>query len=175
MAQRIIRTLGDPTLREKCKFVSTITPAILKLLDDMVDTLYASDNRAGLAAPQIGIAKRINVMDYDNSGLIEFINPEIVERSGELSTWEGCLSIPGFYGQVKRSRYVKVRSLNRAGEEVFYEGEGKLAVCMQHEIDHLDGVLFIDHVEPSQFFTERDGRPADLFHLLSLSRKNTIL
>lgn len=169
MAERSIRKLDDPILRVKCKPISTVTSAILKLLNDMVDTIYGSDNRAGLAAPQIGIAKRINVLDYDNSGLIEFINPEIVECSGEQYSWEACLSIPGFYGKVKRAQYVKIGSLNRAGEEVFYEAKGKLAMCMQHEIDHLDGILYIDHVEPGQLFSEQDNKPVDLLEMLRLS------
>lgn len=171
MAERIIRTLGDPVLREPCKPIQSITPAIEKLLDDMVATLYGGDNRAGLAAPQIGVPKRISVMDYDNSGLIELINPEIVEKSGEQAGWEACLSIPGMYGKVQRAEYVKVKSLNRKGEEVFYEGEGKLAVCMQHEIDHLDGVLFIDHVQPGQLFRDSDNKAIDVLEAIRFSRR----
>lgn len=102
LAERIIRKLGDPMLREKCKPVLALTPALLNLLDDMVTTLYGSENRAGLAAPQIGVPKRMSVMDYENSGLIELINPDITERSGEQYAWEACLSIPGIYGRVKR-------------------------------------------------------------------------
>ncbi|QSO52076.1 peptide deformylase [Alicyclobacillus curvatus] len=173
MAQRFIRTLGDPILRVECKTIPAFTAGIVKLLDDMIETLYASDGRAGLAAPQVGVAKRVNVLDYDNSGLVELINPEIVATSGEQYTWEGCLSIPGYYGKVKRAQYVKVRSLNRAGEEVFYEGEGKLAVCMQHEIDHLDGILYIDHVEPGQLFREWDNKPVDVMAMIGLSRSRS--
>jgi peptide deformylase len=174
LAERIIRKLGDPVLREECKPILELTPAIHKLLDDMVYTLHATENRAGLAAPQVGVPKRISVMDYEGSGLIEFINPEIIEQSGEQFAWEACLSIPGLYGIVKRAQFVKIKSLNRAGEEVFYEGEGKLAVCMQHEIDHLDGILFIDHVEPGQLFKDDDNQPADLLEVIRLSRSGTM-
>jgi peptide deformylase len=148
-----------------------VTPAVLKILNDMADTLYAA-NGAGLAAPQIGIGKQISVIDYHNSGLIEFINPEIVDRRGEQEGWEACLSIPGFYGRVRRSEYVKVRSLNRTGEEVFYEGEGPLAVAIQHEIDHLHGILYIDSVNPGQLFSEKDNQAVDVVNMIQLSRKN---
>lgn len=170
MAQRIIRQLGDPVLRVACHAVGQMTPAVLRLLDDLVETLYGGENRAGLAAPQVGVAKQITVMDYDGSGLIELINPEIVERTGEQVGYEACLSIPGMYGKVKRSQYVKVKSLTRQGEEVFYEGEGKLAVCMQHEIDHLHGILFIDHVEPGHLYRDGTGESLDVFEVIRTSR-----
>ncbi|UFJ40751.1 peptide deformylase [Brevibacillus humidisoli] len=173
MAERSIRKIGDPVLRAVCKPVPKITPNVLKLLDDMGETLYATPNRAGLAAPQVGIAKRIVVMDC-GEGLIELINPEIVKTAGEQTGPEACLSIPGVYGYVKRARYVKVKTLTRSGDEVFYEGEDDLAVCMQHEIDHLNGVLYIDHVQQGQLFHEQSNKPLNVLEMINLSRRNTM-
>lgn len=174
MAERIIRMVGDPVLREVCKPVPGITPNVLKLLDDLVETLYAAPNRAGLAAPQVGVAKRIAVMDTGD-GLVELINPEIVEQSGEQFGPEACLSMPGMIGTVKRADYVKVKTLTRSGEEIFVEGEGHLARCMQHEIDHLNGVLFIDHVAPGHLFNEHSHERLDVYELIRISRQNVKL
>lgn len=170
MAERMIRKIGDPVLREPCQPVREVTPNITRLLDDLAKTIYGGDNRAGLAAPQVGIAKRIAVLDYVGSGLVELINPVIVERSGKQSGHESCLSIPGAYGLVKRSQYVKVMTWNRQGKEVFVEGTGDLAICLQHEIDHLDGVLYIDHVKPGELYSEHDDKPLDVFQMIRLSR-----
>lgn len=142
MALREIRTDGDEILRKKCKVVNEITPAILTLLDDMAETMYEAEG-VGLAAPQVGILKRIVVIDVGN-GIIELINPEIIEVEGEQIGPEGCLSIPGVVGEVTRPLKVKVKTLNRKGEEVILEGEGLLARAFSHETDHLNGILFTD-------------------------------
>lgn len=169
MAERQIIPIGDPVLRKRCRPVAAVTPNVDKLLDDLAETIYAGDNRAGLAAPQVGVPKRIAVLDC-GTGLIELINPEIVERRGEQTGPEACLSIPGLYGYVKRAKYVKVKTLNRAGEETYLEGEDHVAVCLQHEIDHLDGVLYIDHVKQGELFSEATDKPVDLLRVLQLSR-----
>ncbi|GAA3409577.1 peptide deformylase [Paenibacillus hodogayensis] len=169
MAEKMIRKIGDPVLRTVCKPVPAITPNIVKLLNDLAETIHSGENRAGLAAPQVGIPKRIAVIDY-GTGLIELINPVIVERAGEQSGFEACLSIPGVYGTVKRAKYVKVKTWNRAGKETYVEGEDHVAVCMQHEIDHLDGILYIDHVKKGQLYNEHNDKPLDVLKLIRLSR-----
>ncbi|HHW66765.1 MAG: peptide deformylase [Epulopiscium sp.] len=144
MALRQIRKDGDEILRKKSKEVKEITPSILTLLDDMAETMYHAEG-VGLAAPQVGVLKRIVVIDIGD-GIIELINPEIIEEEGEQIGAEGCLSIPGLSGEVKRPQRVKVKALNRHGEEIILEGEGLLSVAFCHEIDHLNGVLFTDKV-----------------------------
>lgn len=133
---------GDPILREKAKKVPKITANILKLLDNMRDTMYASKG-VGLAAPQIGISKRVIVVDI-GEGLVEIINPEIIESNGIETDVEGCLSVPGLYGEVSRASQVVVKGINRGGQEVQHQAKGFLARAFQHEIDHLEGRLFID-------------------------------
>lgn len=145
MAIRTIRTYGDTILRKKCRPVEQIDDRIKTLLADMVETLYNTDNSAGLAAPQIGILKRLVVYDM-GEGLVQLINPEIIEVKGEQDVIEGCLSIPGKWGNLKRPEYVKIKSLNENGDSVVIEGEGEIAKCICHELDHLDGILFIDKV-----------------------------
>jgi len=145
MAIRIIIKDNDPLLRETCKQVTEITPRIHKLLDDMADTMYDAQG-VGLAASQISILKRVVVIDV-GEGLIEMINPEIIEASGEQFGPEGCLSVPGLTGNVKRSGYVKVKALDRNGKDFIVEGNELLARALQHEIDHLNGVLFTDLAE----------------------------
>jgi len=146
MAIRIIRENGDPVLRKEARVVETVNEKIKLLVDDMIETMYDADG-VGLAAPQIGILKRIIVVDvYDETGVKVLINPEIVKMSGEQVGIEGCLSVPGESGDVKRPNYVKIKGLNRDGEEVVYEGTELLARAFCHEVDHLNGVLFIDKV-----------------------------
>ena len=135
---------GDPTLRKVCRPVTEITPRILTLLDDMRETL-AEANGAGLAAPQVGILRRIALVDLGEE-VVELINPEIVETEGEQEEVEGCLSAPDVWGVTRRPERVKVKALNRKGEEYTVEGEGLNARCLCHEIDHLDGHLFTDNV-----------------------------
>ena len=155
MAERSIGKIGDPILLRICKSVTVITPNILKLLDDMVDTLKVTSNGAALAAPQVGILRRIVVLD-SKDGIIELINPKIIEQTGEQIGPEGCLSLPGIWGRVKRAKYAKVQAMDRTGKEFIIEGTGFLARCLQHEIDHLDGILFIEHVVEGQLYKE-DG------------------
>lgn len=140
-----IVTKEDKMLRKECKAVPEITPNVKKMLDNMLETMYAT-NGVGLAAPQIGVLKRLVVIDIgeDGPGPLKLINPEILERSGTQNGPEGCLSCPGMWGDVKRSKYVKVKALNPDGEEIIIEGYDYLARALQHEIDHLDGILFID-------------------------------
>ncbi|GAA4716006.1 peptide deformylase [Brevibacillus fulvus] len=144
MAIRTIVKHPDPILREKAITVTKFNANLHKLLDDMADTMYDADG-VGLAAPQIGILKRVVVMDCGD-GLIELVNPEIVEAKGEQKDNypEGCLSIPGLRGDVRRHQWVKVRAQDRNGNPFELEAEDLLARCSQHEIDHLNGVLFID-------------------------------
>ncbi|MDR3271570.1 MAG: peptide deformylase [Peptococcaceae bacterium] len=146
MAVYQIVEVGADVLREKAKEISEITPNITKLLDNLQDTLYASKHGVGLAAPQIGIAKRAIVIDVGD-GLIEVINPVIVESRGEVTDHEGCLSVPNMTGDVLRAAEVKVTGLNRQGEPILFEAQDFLARVFQHEIDHLEGVLFIDRAE----------------------------
>lgn len=142
MAKRTIRISTDEVLRKICKPVKEITPATLTLLDDMAETMYDA-NGVGLAAPQVGILKRIVVIDI-GEGLVELINPEILEKKGSQIFDEGCLSIPGYSAPVERPEYVKVKALNREGKEIIVEGTGLMAVALCHETDHLDGILYID-------------------------------
>jgi len=173
MAERIIQKLGNPVLRKKCKPVPEITPGIITLLDDMGDTLTSSQNGAALAASQIGILKRIVIINNDD-GNIELLNPEIVETAGEQIGPEGCLSIPGVWGKVKRAEYVKAKATDRAGKTFFIEGKGFMARCLQHEIDHLDGILYIDHVIPGQLFSEQTNEPLNVLDLIKVSWQSNI-
>lgn len=152
MALRIIIKDTDPLLRKISKPVTEITPRIHKLLDDMADTMYDADG-VGLAAPQISILKRIIVIDVGD-GLLELINPELIEKDGEQVGPEGCLSVPGVLGKVKRAEHVKVKALDRDGKEFTIEGTGLLSRALQHEIDHLNGVLFTDIAE--EYYSEDD-------------------
>lgn len=144
MAIRIIVKEPDEVLHKKAKEVTKITPNVQKLLDDMADTMYDAEG-VGLAAPQVGILKRLIVIDAgDEHGLIKMINPEIVESEGEQFGPEGCLSIPGWNGDVRRAEKVTVKGLDREGNELVITGTGLLSRAFQHEIDHLNGVLFTE-------------------------------
>ncbi|KOP64040.1 peptide deformylase [Paenibacillus solani] len=144
MAIRIIVKEPDEVLHKKAKEVTKITPNVQKLLDDMADTMYDAEG-VGLAAPQVGILKRLIVIDAgDEHGLIKMINPEILESEGEQFGPEGCLSIPGWNGDVRRAEKVTVKGLDREGNELIVTGTGLLARAFQHEIDHLNGVLFTE-------------------------------
>ncbi|AJD30323.1 MULTISPECIES: peptide deformylase [Clostridium] len=144
MAIRNIRKYGDELLRKKSRKVEKIDDRILTLLEDMAETMYSAEG-VGLAAPQVGILKRVVVIDV-GEGLIKLINPEIIETEGSQKDVEGCLSVPGEQGEVERPYKVKVKALNEKGEEIVLEGEELLARAFCHEIDHLDGVLFVDKV-----------------------------
>lgn len=145
--RNITKYKTDDILRKKSRNVDKINERILRLLDDMAETMY-KENGAGLAAPQVGILKRVIVVDIGD-GLIKLINPEIVEQEGEEQGEEGCLSVPEIIGEVKRPYKLKVKGLNELGEEIEIKAKGFLARAFCHEIDHLDGILFIDKVIPS--------------------------
>ncbi|WP_206811809.1 peptide deformylase [Paradesulfitobacterium ferrireducens] len=148
MAVYQIVEMGAPVLREKALEVKTVNTNIRKLLDNMLDTMYAADG-VGLAAPQIGVSKRVIVVDVGH-GPIELVNPVILEQYGEATDSEGCLSIPGVTGEVTRAARVRVQGLNRQGVLTEIQGEGLLARALQHEIDHLEGVLFVDRASKTQ-------------------------
>jgi peptide deformylase len=149
MAIRTILHYPDARLREKAQPVATVTPEIHRLLDDMGETMYAAPG-VGLAANQIGVPLRVFVIDIaaedEPSNMIEFLNPEIVGRAGEQTWGEGCLSFPGVTEDIKRAATVTVRALDRHGKPFELVADGLLAVAIQHEFDHLEGVLMIDHL-----------------------------
>lgn len=144
MALLKIVTKEDPILRKNSRRVDAITPRILTLLDDMIQTLHKA-NGAGLAAVQVGVLRRIVLVETDETGLVEMINPEIISRSGEQKELEGCLSVPDVWGITTRPMTVTVRFQNRKGETVELTGTGLAARAFCHELDHLDGILFTDH------------------------------
>ena len=152
MARRTILTKEEPALYKKCRPVTEFNPRLHQLLDDMADTL-AQENGVGLAAPQVGVLRRAvivletNVPEGEEEYLIELVNPEIIESSGEQNGAEGCLSVPGEYGLVKRPMHVKVRAQDRNGNPFEVEGEGLTARCFCHEIDHLEGIVFTSKCE----------------------------
>ena len=145
MALRKIVEQGDSVLNKVCRPVTEITPRVKQLLDDMVETMRKADG-VGLAAPQVGIMRRIAVVECEPGVVYELINPKIIARSGEQNGSEGCLSVPGKYGKVSRPMHVTVQCQNRNGETVEYHGSELLARAFCHEIDHLDGKLFTDFV-----------------------------
>ena len=147
MALRTIRLEGDPVLNKVCKEVKEVTPKIQTLIDDMLETMYDA-NGVGLAAPQVGILRRIVVIDV-GEGPIVMINPTIIETSGEQTGDEGCLSVPGKAGEVTRPNYVKARFLDENMDEYEIEGEELLARAICHELDHLDGHLYVEKVKGS--------------------------
>ncbi len=143
MAKLKILKVGDSALRTVCRPIDKITPRIERLLDDMVETMRKADG-VGLAAPQVGVLRRVVVIETPDEGLFELINPKIIAFSGEQESEEGCLSIPGRWGVTKRPMHVTVRAMNRKGETVDISGSGLLAKAFCHELDHLDGKLYID-------------------------------
>jgi peptide deformylase len=143
MAKLKIVKIGDPVLRTVCRPVEKITPRTIQLLDDMIETMHAADG-VGLAAPQVGVLRRIVVIETPEEGLFELINPKIIAFAGEQRSEEGCLSIPGKCGITVRPMHVTVRALNRNGENIEVTGSGLLAKAFCHEIDHLDGKLYVD-------------------------------
>lgn len=145
MAILEIKEYGEPVLREKSLPVKEITPEILNLIRDMAETMYTAPG-VGLAAPQVGVSKRIIIIDGEEEGLIVLINPTMVKSEGEVIEEEGCLSIPGVYSEVKRSSKVTVKALNESGEPIKITKEGLIARALQHEIDHLEGILFVDRI-----------------------------
>ena len=146
MAIRNIRIMGDPILEKVCKEIKEVTPRIKELIEDMLETMYDA-NGVGLAAPQVGVLKRIVVIDVTGEDPIVLINPRILETSGEQTGGEGCLSLPGQSGTVTRPNYVKVKAYDRDMKPFEIEGTELLARAFCHEIDHLDGHMYVEKVE----------------------------
>ena len=152
MAKRKILRFGDDTRRRVCRPVEQITPQILTLLDDMAETMRAAEG-VGLAAPQVGVLRRIAIVEVVPGELIELINPKIIAKAGSQEGLEGCLSLPDQYAPVERPKHVTVRATNRYGEEFEMSGSDLLARAFCHELEHLDGKLFIDSAsaEPEEY------------------------
>ena len=146
MAVLPIVTYPDPVLRRKAKRVSRVDESLNRLIDDMVETMYHI-NGVGLAAPQVGVSLKIAVIGLPDEEPIILVNPEIVKRAAEYEVIEGCLSVPGYRGKIKRSGKVTAKALDRNGKQFRIKGEGLLAEALEHEIDHLNGILYIDHIE----------------------------
>lgn len=151
MAKLEILEFPDPRLRTKATPIEAVDDALRELIEDMFETMYAAPG-IGLAATQVDVHRRLLVADVsaDMSAPYALINPTIIEKDGVTFTEEGCLSVPGYYEEVKRAEHIRVRFLNRDGEEVEMEASDTLAVCIQHEIDHLDGKLFVDYLSEAK-------------------------
>ncbi|MEN2994420.1 MAG: peptide deformylase [Thermodesulfovibrio sp.] len=151
MAILEIKKYPDEVLKKKAEIVTDINGDLQRFIDNMIETMYNA-NGVGLAAPQVGVLKRVIVVDtsprQENQSLIVLINPEIISSEGEILSEEGCLSLPGFITRLKRKEKVFVKGLNRKGKEIEIEATGLLARALQHEIDHLDGILLIDRISP---------------------------
>ena len=161
MAIRAIRIIDeDDVLRKHARKVEKFDDRLAELLDDMAETMRAGDG-AGLAAPQVGVLKRVVVVDAGEA-LIEIVNPELVSSEGEITVIEGCLSVPSRAGRVVRPEKVTVKGQNRKGEDIEVSGEGMLAVCLCHELDHLDGILYVDKMiaDATEEMRQRNGGEA---------------
>ena len=169
MAVLKVRKYGDPVLRRRAAEIKEITPELKATVADMVDTMY-DEAGIGLAAPQVGVSLRLMVVGHDERREPRaLINPVIVDRGGEVTAEEGCLSIPGIFAQVKRAEWVHVEAKDVDGEPVKIHGRGLLARVLQHELDHLDGVFFIDHLDPVardriKRRIKKEGLPEDAPH-----------
>ncbi len=146
MTIRQLRALPDPALRQKAKRVSTIDGSIRQLIDDMVETMQQAQG-VGLAAPQVGVYLRVVVLQMPGEEVITIINPQVVKRSGEREVSEGCLSVPGYLGEIKRSVSITVKGQDRQGKAIRIKATDLMAQALEHELDHLNGVLYIDHLE----------------------------
>jgi peptide deformylase len=146
MTIRSVCVLPDHVLRQKAKKVTNIDSSVQRLIDDMIDTMRAVSG-VGLAAPQVGVPLRVAVIEVPGEEVITLINPEIVKRQGERLIGEACLSVPGYQGELKRSVWVKVKAQDRQGRNIRIKGEELLAQALEHEIDHLNGILYVDHVD----------------------------
>ena len=147
MAVLPIHSFPDPVLKRKAKRVRTIDGSIKRLINDMIETMHADPGRAGLAAPQVGVSLRVIVIGIPEAEDIAIVNPEIVRRKGERLIDEGCLSLPGYYGLIKRSESVTIKGSDPNGKAIRIKADGLLAQALEHEIDHLNGTLYIDHLE----------------------------
>lgn len=145
IAVRMLRYKDDPILRKTCREVKVVDDKIKLILDDMLDTLHTTPNGAAIAANQVGILKRLVVIDM-GTGVIKLVNPQIIEQDGEQECIEGCLSVPTKFGTTIRPKKVTIKALNENGEEIILTGEDDMAKCFCHEIEHLDGILFTDKV-----------------------------
>jgi peptide deformylase len=168
MAVLSVRRYGDPILRQKAQPVEAITPEIRKTLTDMLETMYYQVG-IGLAAPQVGVGLRIILVDDGPRGPRALLNPAIVDQRGSVRGEEGCLSIPGFFGEVERSEWVRVEAMDAEGRPLSFEAKGLQSRVIQHELDHLDGVLFIDRLPPvtrdrMKKKIQKDGLPEDAPH-----------
>ena len=168
MAVLNVRRYGDPILRQKAQPVEAITPEIRKTLTDMLETMYYQVG-IGLAAPQVGVSLRIILVDDGPRGPRALLNPAIVDQRGSVRGEGGCLSIPGFFGEVERSEWVRVEAMDAEGRPLSFEAKGLQARVIQHELDHLDGVLFIDRLPPvtrdrMKKKIQKDGLPEDAPH-----------
>jgi len=146
MTVRSIRVLPDSVLRQKAKKVTSIDSSVQRLIDDMIETMRAVSG-VGLAAPQVGVSLRVAVIEIPGEEVIILLNPEIVKVGGKYLVEEACLSVPGYQGELERSVWVKVKAQDRQGKSIRLKGEGLLAQALQHEIDHLNGIVYIDHVQ----------------------------
>jgi peptide deformylase len=146
MAVLPIRIAPDPVLRQKAKRVKLVDGSIKKLVNDMIETMHSASG-VGLAAPQVGVSLRVIVIGLPEEEEIVLINPEIVRRKGERSVTEGCLSVPGYFGEIKRAESVTAKGRDPKGKEIRIKASDLLAQALEHEIDHINGVLYIDHLE----------------------------
>ncbi len=147
MAILTLVIMDNPVLHQKAKRVRTIDGSIQKLIDDMIDTMQDIGGAAGLAAPQVGVPLQVIVVETPEEDVITLINPEVVKSLGERDVEEGCLSLPGYRGEIKRSESVTVKGRDRHGKQIRIKAEGLLAQALEHEIDHINGVVYIDHLE----------------------------
>lgn len=155
MAILKLQKYGSPILREKALPVNKVNDEIKELVKDMIETMYAQGG-VGLAAPQVGVSKRIIVIDSEEKGVLVLINPVIIKREGVSNEEEGCLSVPGIYSTVRRSSLITVEAMDLDEKKIQITQEGFLAIVLQHEIDHLDGYLFIDRVSPAKRIMLKD-------------------
>jgi len=155
MAVLKLQKYGSPILREKAMTVSKVDDEVRELVENMIETMYA-EGGVGLAAPQVGVSKKIIVIDTEEKGVIVLINPVIIKREGETKEEEGCLSVPGVYSTVRRSSTITVEALDLDENKIRITQEGFLAIALQHEIDHLEGYLFIDRLSPAKRLMIKD-------------------
>lgn len=149
---------SNPLVHKKSKRVARIDKSIHKLLDDMLETMRAAGG-VGLAAPQVGVLLRVIVIETPDEGLFELVNPEIIKAAGERVVEEGCLCLPGYIGEIKRSETVKAKGVDRDGREVRIKADDLLAEALEHEIDHLNGILFVDHLESMDKLRKLEPQP----------------
>ena len=156
MSTRKIVTIGSETLRKKSKLVTDFDKSLAELLEDMKQTMIEK-NGVGIAAVQVGVLRRAIIVEIEEDNFLEIINPEIIKTKGNVCGNEGCLSVPGFFTEVERPKYVKIKAYDRNGKPFEFEGEEYIARCICHEIDHLNGVLFVDYTEEGKNYKKSKG------------------